>query len=60
MCEKLKRFYLEIYEKADKIVHIVKKPAKVKLLNNFIELTVVDADEVEKNIVGIAERELFL
>ena len=60
MRETLKKFYLKTYGKMDKIVHIVKTPAKVELLNKFIELTVVDADEVEKDTVIIAEQELFL
>ena len=46
--------------KRDEIVHNVKIPTKVELFNKFIELTVVDADEVEKDGVNILERELFL
>ena len=60
MRKRLKEFYLKTYEKMDEIVHLVKSPAKVELLNKFIELTVVDAYEVEKDIVTIEERELFL
>ena len=60
MRERLKEFYLKTYGKMDDIVHLVKSPAKVDLVNKFIELTVVDADEVEKDTVAIAERELFL
>ena len=60
MRERLKEFYLKTYGKMDDIVHLVKSPAKVDLVNKFIELTVVDADEVEKDTVTIAERELFL
>ena len=60
MRERLKEFYLKTYGKMDEIKHIVKSPAKVELLNKFIELTAVDADEVEKDTVTIAERELFL
>ena len=60
MRERLKDYYLKTYGKMDEIVHLVNAPAKVELLNNFIELTAVDADEVEKVTVSIAERELFL
>ena len=60
MRERLKEFYLKTCEKMDEIVHLVKSPAKVELLNKFIELTVVDAYEVEKDTVTIAEREIFL
>ena len=35
-------------------------PSKVELLNKFIELTVVDANEAVRDYVHIAERELFL
>ena len=60
MLETLKKFYLETYGKIDEIVHLIKAPAKVELLSKFIELTVVDAGDVEKDTVNIAERELFL
>ena len=60
MRERLKEFYLKTYGKMDEIKHLVKSPAKVELLNKFIELTAVDADEVEKDTVSIDERELFL
>ena len=60
MLETLKKFYLETYGKIDYIVHLIKAPAKVELLSKFIELTVVDAGEVEKDTVNIAEQELFL
>ena len=60
MRETLKKFYCKSYGETDKIVHLAKAPAKVDLLNKFIELSVVDADEVEKYTISIAERELFL
>ena len=60
MLETLKKFILETCGKIDEIVHLIKAPAKVELLSKFIELTVVDAGEVEKDTVNIAERELFL
>ena len=60
MRETLKKFYLKNYGKMDEIVHLIKSPAKVELLNKYIELTVVDADEVEIDIVVSAERESFL
>ena len=60
MLETLKKFYLETYGKIDKIVHLIKSPVKVEPLSKFIELTVVDAGEVEKDTVNIAEQELFL
>ena len=41
-------------------MHLIKAVAKVELLSKFIELTLVDAGEVEKDTVNIAERELFL
>ena len=57
MLETLKKFYLETYGKIDEIMHLIKAPAKVELLRKFIELTVVDAGEVEKDTVNIAEQE---
>ena len=56
----LKTHYLTIYGKIDQLVHIVKNSTKVELLSKFVELTVVDADEVEKDSVTIIERESFL
>ena len=38
----------------------MKTPARVELLNNFIELTSVDADEVEKDSINTLERKLFI
>ena len=60
MREALKKFYLKTFEKMDEIVHNKKNPTRVELLNKFVELTVVDAEEVEKDTVNIPELKLFL
>ena len=44
----------------DQLEHNVVSPINVDLLNSFVELTVVDANQVERDTVNIAERELFL
>ena len=60
VCEALRIFYLKTYGKAEEIVHKAKTPTDVELLNKFVELTVVDANEVEKNTANVVEREYFL
>ena len=44
----------------DQLEHNLINPSNVELLNKFVELTVVDANEAERDAVNIAERELFL
>ena len=44
----------------DQLEHYLINPSNVELLNKFVELTVVDANETERDYVQIAERELFL
>ena len=41
-------------------MHRVKTPINIELLNKFVELTFVDANEVESDTVNIFEREFFL
>ena len=60
MRKRLKEFYRKTYVKTDEIAHLVKSSAKVELLDKFIALTLVDAFEVEKDTVTIAERNIFL
>ena len=56
----LKEFYQMTYEKMDQLEHNVINPSNVELLNKFVELTIVDANDAERDAVNIAERELFL
>ena len=44
----------------DQLEHNLINPSNVELLNKFVELTVVDANEAERDAVNIAERKLFL
>ena len=44
----------------DQLEHNLINPSNVELLNKFVELTVVDAKDAERDAVHIAERELFL
>ena len=44
----------------DQLEHNLINPSNVELLNKFVELTVVDANEAERDAVNIAEQELFL
>ena len=44
----------------EQLEHNLINPSNVELLNKFVELTVVDANETEKDYAQIAERELFL
>ena len=44
----------------EQLEHYLINPSNVELLNKFIELTVVDANEAERDYVHIPERELFL
>ena len=60
MLETLKNFYRKTYGKREEIVHNVSNPARIEFLNEFIELTVVDADEVDKDTVNALDRKLFL
>ena len=60
MRETMKKFYLATAKKMDQLEHNVISPTKVELLNKFVELSVVDSNEVVKDTVNIAERELFL
>ena len=48
------------YEKTDQLEHNLINPSNVELLKKFVELTVVDANDAERDAVHIAERELFL
>ena len=56
----LKEFYQRTFRKMDQLEHNLIYPSNVELLNKFVELTVVDAIEAERDAVNIAERELFL
>ena len=56
----LKEFYQRTFQKMDQLEHYLINPTNVKLLNKFVELTVVDANDAEREAVHIAERELFL
>ena len=56
----LKEFYQRTFGKTDQLEHNLINPSNVELLNKFVELTVVDAIEAERDAVNIAERELFL
>ena len=44
----------------EQLEHNLINPSSVELLKKFVELTVVDANEAERDYVHIAERELFL
>ena len=44
----------------EQLEHYLINPGNVELLNKFVELTVVDANEAERDYVHIAEREFFL
>ena len=44
----------------EQLEHNLINPSNVELLNKFVELTVVDANEAERDYVHIAEREFFL
>ena len=59
MREALKKFYLKNYGEMNELVYNTKKPIRVELLNKFIELTVVNADEKEKDTESIFEQKLF-
>ena len=56
----LKEFYQRTFRKMDQLEHNLIYPSNVELLNKFVELTVVDAIEAERDAVNIAERVLFL
>ena len=60
MRETLKQFYQMTSGKMNQLEHNVLSPNNVELLNKFVELTVVDANDVERDAINIAERELFL
>ena len=60
ICGTLKKFYQTTYGKMDQLEHNLINPCNVKLSNKFVELTVVDANDAERDGVNIAERELFL
>ena len=55
----LKEFYQRTFGKTDQLEHNLIYPSNVELLNKFVELTVVDANDAERDAVHIAERELF-
>ena len=44
----------------EQLEHNLINPTNVELLNKFVELTVVDAKDAERDYVHIAEREFFL
>ena len=44
----------------EQLDHNLINPSNVELLNKFVELTVVDAKDAERDYVHIAEREFFL
>ena len=44
----------------EQLEHNLINPSNVELLKKFVELTVVDANEAERDYVHIAEREMFL
>ena len=56
----LKKFYQGTYRKVDQLEHSLINSSNVELLNKFVELTVVDANDAERDAVNIAEQELFL
>ena len=59
MREKLKKFYLTKCEKMDELVHKVVSPIEVDLLNQFVELSAVDANEVLRDTINVVEREFY-
>ena len=44
----------------EQLEHKLINPSNVELLNKFVELTVVDANEAERDYIHTAERDLFL
>ncbi|XP_047129842.1 NACHT, LRR and PYD domains-containing protein 3 isoform X2 [Hydra vulgaris] len=55
----LKKLYLKRYEIIDELQPPLVKPSKVMLADKFIELCIVDAIEIEKDIMHLVERDQF-
>ncbi|XP_065676829.1 NACHT, LRR and PYD domains-containing protein 6-like [Hydra vulgaris] len=60
VCLALKNFYLKTYDKIEELRPPSKTPCKVNILNKFVELCVVDAIDVQKDVVYGVERKRFL
>ncbi|XP_065645141.1 NACHT, LRR and PYD domains-containing protein 12 isoform X6 [Hydra vulgaris] len=55
----LKKFYLKTYKIIDELQPPLVKPSKVMFADKFIQLCIVDAVEIEKDIIHLVERDQF-
>nr|XP_047131533.1 NACHT, LRR and PYD domains-containing protein 9A-like isoform X1 [Hydra vulgaris] len=56
----LKLFYRKSYSKIDMLQPPLRTPFKTNLVNNYVQLSIVDADEVQKDFVYHTERSYYL
>ena len=57
---KLKKHYLSSYKNRESIVHNQPFPGNVDHIDNFVDLNIVDADEVVKDVMNVDEMEYYI
>nr|XP_047131437.1 NACHT, LRR and PYD domains-containing protein 3-like isoform X2 [Hydra vulgaris] len=60
ICTTLKNYYLKYYGKINELQPLLKAPANVSLIQKFVDLCIVDAHNVQMDVVCSVERKKFL
>nr|XP_047131397.1 protein NLRC5-like isoform X2 [Hydra vulgaris] len=60
VCTALKNYYLKYYGKINELQPLLKTPANVDLIQKFVDLCIVDAHNLQMDVVCSVERKQFL